>query len=201
MNSLSRQQGSTAHIIIAIVLVVLLLGALGFIFWQNFINNPNPSQTESTTDVETGNDDQPNTYETAEYSFTHPESWTLVEETNVVDSSTYPSVQTADYAQTGMGLDAGAMVSVFISTTFGHETVDEYAEEMQKLPSVSDVHEITIDGIDAYQGRTDYEGLRWWTIAMKNGKVYNIQYDFAEGKEGVYRSGYDMIVESFRFTN
>jgi hypothetical protein len=35
----SKQTGS-AHIVIVIVLVLALLGALGFVFWQNFVNKP-----------------------------------------------------------------------------------------------------------------------------------------------------------------
>lgn len=33
-------QTGSAHLVVIIVLVVVLLGALGFVFWQNFLNNP-----------------------------------------------------------------------------------------------------------------------------------------------------------------
>ncbi|MDB5166970.1 MAG: hypothetical protein JWN26_115 [Candidatus Saccharibacteria bacterium] len=55
----SRQsQAGSAHLVIIIVLVVALLGALGFVFWQNFINKPvanqaNSSQTTPTTKTDT----------------------------------------------------------------------------------------------------------------------------------------------------
>lgn len=44
MKSRIKEQGSALHIVIVVVLVVALLGALGFIFWQNFINKPNDTQ-------------------------------------------------------------------------------------------------------------------------------------------------------------
>jgi hypothetical protein len=47
MKSRILEKGSSAHIVIIIVLVVALLGALGFVFWQNFVNKP---ATTSTTD-------------------------------------------------------------------------------------------------------------------------------------------------------
>lgn len=56
MKSRQSQTGS-AHLAIIIVLVVALLGALGFVFWQNFINKPVANQsgtaqtsTQTTTD-------------------------------------------------------------------------------------------------------------------------------------------------------
>ena len=39
MKSQIKEQGSIAHITIVIVLVVALLSALGFIFWQNFLRS------------------------------------------------------------------------------------------------------------------------------------------------------------------
>ena len=52
----SKQQAGSAHVIITVVLVVALMGALGFIFWQNFIQKkavtttatPASSQTTAT---------------------------------------------------------------------------------------------------------------------------------------------------------
>ncbi len=41
---MKKQQGS-AHVIIVVVLVVALLGALGFIFWQNFIAKDSESKS------------------------------------------------------------------------------------------------------------------------------------------------------------
>jgi hypothetical protein len=43
-----HQQGS-AHLIIIIALVVVVLGALGFVFWQNFINKPVNSEVSKTS--------------------------------------------------------------------------------------------------------------------------------------------------------
>ena len=53
MKSYNNQQGSTAHIVIIILLVVAVIGLLGFVFWQNFISKEPAveSNNASTTDV------------------------------------------------------------------------------------------------------------------------------------------------------
>jgi hypothetical protein len=52
MKSRILEKGSSAHIVIIIVLVVALLGALGFVFWQNFVNKPaTTSITESSAET------------------------------------------------------------------------------------------------------------------------------------------------------
>jgi hypothetical protein len=45
MKSKARERGSIAHVVIIVVLVLGLLGALGFIFWQNFVDKSTPSST------------------------------------------------------------------------------------------------------------------------------------------------------------
>ncbi|MFZ1301165.1 MAG: hypothetical protein WAQ27_01120 [Candidatus Microsaccharimonas sp.] len=50
MKSRTQQQGSALHIVIIIVLVVALIGTLGFVFWNNFIKQTNTTQ-DTTTEV------------------------------------------------------------------------------------------------------------------------------------------------------
>jgi cytoskeletal protein RodZ len=50
MKSRIKEQGSVLHIAIVVLLVLALLGALGFIFWQNFINKePVKTQTQDVS--------------------------------------------------------------------------------------------------------------------------------------------------------
>ncbi len=37
----AKQQIGSAHVIVTVILMVALIGALGFIFWQNFVNKKN----------------------------------------------------------------------------------------------------------------------------------------------------------------
>lgn len=42
----------SAHVVIVIILVIALIGALGFIFWQNFVSKTSDNQTNSTTSAQ-----------------------------------------------------------------------------------------------------------------------------------------------------
>lgn len=45
---MKQKQSGSVHLIITIILVLALLGALGFIFWQNFINKKDSTSTTAT---------------------------------------------------------------------------------------------------------------------------------------------------------
>lgn len=64
----SQRQNGSAHIVIIIVLVVALIGALGYIFWQNFISKG--SNTEHTTvTTESLEDSSDSTFKSSVYTF------------------------------------------------------------------------------------------------------------------------------------
>lgn len=46
---MKKRQSGSAHLVITVILVVSLLGALGFIYWQNFINKKDQAVTPSTS--------------------------------------------------------------------------------------------------------------------------------------------------------
>lgn len=52
MKSRHSQAGS-AHLVIIIVLAVALIGVLGFVFWQNFVNKPAPKTADTTQTTQT----------------------------------------------------------------------------------------------------------------------------------------------------
>ncbi len=49
----TRNQSGSAHVVIIIILVVALLGTLGFVFWQNFLAPKDDKVTEQVTTQET----------------------------------------------------------------------------------------------------------------------------------------------------
>jgi cytoskeletal protein RodZ len=61
VKSNQNQMGSAIHITIVVVLVVLLLGALGYIFWQNFTSqstqDPGTTKDESSSATVSGSQD------------------------------------------------------------------------------------------------------------------------------------------------
>lgn len=49
-----KESGSALHYTIVIIVFVVLLGVLGFAFWQNFIDRPDTSNSEDQTQVQGG---------------------------------------------------------------------------------------------------------------------------------------------------
>jgi len=85
MHRSSRQQGS-AHTVIIVVLVIALLAALGFVFWQNVIKKDSSEQTSQTGQSVAKPDSQPvptlldasfNSAFGVATSFQYPSDWKL----------------------------------------------------------------------------------------------------------------------------
>lgn len=100
MKTLQKEQGS-AHVIIIVVLIVAVLGLLGFVFWQNFIAKKDTpkadtaSTSTASTSTPTPTPDVKNYQNnTAGISLNYPSSWTLSEDTSdptVLATITSPS--------------------------------------------------------------------------------------------------------------
>src|SRR3990167_4397984 len=95
MTSRSLTQKGSAHVAIVITLVIVVLGALGFVFWKNFIdkkpiakNDENSKTTDSkTTDTKSQPIDEYagwKTYTSTRdgYSIKYPSDWIAIDETN-----------------------------------------------------------------------------------------------------------------------
>lgn len=87
MNRNKLQTGS-AHIVVVIILIIAMVGSLGFIFYQNFITKNADKKAESSSGTSKSNsdtnDDSEITYKTftdSKYniSFQYPGTWTLGE--------------------------------------------------------------------------------------------------------------------------
>jgi hypothetical protein len=74
--TINKQQGS-AHAIVIVILVLALLGTLGFVFYQNFIAKK-PVETTETKQETTSNATLPTarlTFNDAAYTFSYPTDW------------------------------------------------------------------------------------------------------------------------------
>lgn len=81
----TKKQTGSAHAVIIIVLVVALLGALGWIFWQNFVSKDDATEnTNETTVIGTDKTEAiTKTYSNTDknVSFDYPSNWTVSEMT------------------------------------------------------------------------------------------------------------------------
>ena len=56
----SQRQIGSAHVVITIVLVVAIIGLIGFVFWQNFIKSDDTLQVSNDTSEKSSNQDKEN---------------------------------------------------------------------------------------------------------------------------------------------
>ena len=205
MKNISKQVGS-AHIVIIVILAAAVIGLLGFVFWQNFISPKDVAKSEvsDTTDTQV----EQKEYSNDDFSFKYSTSgWTLGETRYGEDGPLTPELKTADYQQTGMGVDKGAIISVSIGD--GTATLDERYAQLQESSSVfgdEDLQKTTVAGSTAITYHSAYEGVRYHTIFVREGKEYDVVYMYAYDGSGEYEQGaatymdaYDLVTSSFKF--
>lgn len=206
------QKGS-AHVILVGAMAVALLGALGFIFWQNFVQKEEVASSEVKTvkdesvdekTVEPEKVDNTNLYDGSTYSFRYPnQGWLVVEVRNDYDpnNAVNPELQTSDYSPSvGMGIDKGAKVSVYTTNNVNGVSLAQDKENMSKsMPLMENVKDTTLGGVPAYSYSSGYEGYRYTTIAIKGSTYYQIDYQYAGDDQSVHRNGYDTLVSTFKF--
>lgn len=205
-----KAQKGSVHIIIVIVLVVALLGALGYIAWQNFskedTHQATAQMTETTKDADKNStakpDEQPaqSTYKNGAYTFNYlTDGWTLDEERFGDSAPLTPQLKTADYEQAAMGVDKGAIITVYAydETT----TIDKkYAEVSSKSSgyAAEDVQKKTLNGVQAVSYHSAYEGIRYHTVFVGNNKVYDVVYMYESGgNASTHMDAYDHVTASF----
>lgn len=187
---MNKQKGS-AHVIAIVVLVIALLGALGFIFWQNFINKPaaktevkqsskSTADTTKSTPVKTNNAK----FDSDELTFEYPKtSWNELH--GLPDA--VAEIQSDDYKHSmGMGLDSGA--TIYIGHT-GQATVPQGF-------GTKDVQEITVDGHKGYKYELDYEGYRLQAFFTASGTTYLVTMETATAPTDSDKKVYDLVLST-----
>jgi len=93
MNSSLSQKGS-AHVVIIIIFVIAILGALGFVLWNNFLKPEAPKSTEVTQQVEESEAPKDNLTEIAgdetlgtNVAIKYPAGWTYKQSINTTTAS------------------------------------------------------------------------------------------------------------------
>lgn len=202
----SQKQISTAYMVVMIVLFLMLLGALGFIFWQNVIASKDTPVAERK--VETGSDvtDDANgvqiVYTNDDLSFRYPASgWTVEAIQYGENAPPTLELKSPDYKQTGMGVDKGAIISVVVNEKA--TTLDkEYAalRDSSSNFGFEELMETTIGGQAAITYHSAYEGPRYHTVFVHEGKAYDVIYIYeANGDASTYMDAYTLITSSLKF--
>lgn len=208
MNRFRSQQSQKGDMmaVAIIVLVFLIVGTLGVVAWSNFISSQQDVSKPDMMPLDKSEEPALRAdtllYEGDAYSFEYPvKGWELTEEVGNAPGEVYPIIKTPDWAQSGMGLDAGADVSVYTRTAT--QTLDELREGLRTMdPQAVEVPNAEIGGVPALSFQMDYEGKRYLTIVIHEGLHYDIVYNYADDIEAsTYVEAYDIVTSTFLFTN
>lgn len=189
MESRNNQKGSAAQITLVIVLVVALLGALGYIFWQKVSTSKDTAQNT----VET-NKSEPTTVEEAavnasfttdELSFEYPKTgWNAVY--GQVDA--VAEITSEDYTPSvAVGPETGSVL--FINHTSGGTKVPEAF-------GVKNVKETTIDGNKAYTYDVEYEVYSQQAIFTANNTDYLVIMQTAKAPTDSDREVFNLVLST-----
>lgn len=137
----SSQKGS-AHAIVIVLLIVALLGALGFVFYQNFIQKP-----VETTSVQSDKDAQPSevknqrvAFESKIYTLDYPTDWTAANEVRD-DGSSSAILQNSDKT---------IRINFSVSRGAPGGTCDTTSQRKVRFYNVSNKAVTKLNGSDAY---------------------------------------------------
>ncbi len=172
---MKKQQGS-AHVVIVVVLVTALLGALGFIFWQNFMSQDTEStkQTDQTSSVQ--EEQQP--VADKGYEPTIPDGWSVKSIEGVGVSFAVPSDWDGDVSAKKYKLDedieilnSGAAIYVRYSTKANDWEVRRDDFQGQGLTKTKDTYTKSVDAKAEDKWPTLYYEVRAHTGL---GSQYNV---------------------------
>ncbi len=204
-----RSQKGDASAIAIVVLVLAIVASLGFVAWNNYITaQRDATQPELTPiDKEKYQIDNESTGDTElyfgpTYSFEYPiKGWELSEEVGNSPDETFPRLKTPDWAQSGMGLDAGAEISVYHRTAT--QSLAELRGELAELdPRADEVPDVEVGGTPAMTYRMNYEGERYYTVVIHEGTQYDIVYNYANGSNAeTYLNDYNLVLSTFAFAD
>lgn len=190
MNKQNNQSGS-AHIpIIVIILTIALLGALGFVYYQNFILKKEVLIKNSDISTAKAEDNSFNLF-----TFDHPDiGWKIKADTfNGIEDKDYVSLESDDYKSGPMGAEAGSSIGIGedkdLTDIVG--TIDYYKSKNM----ISNLSTITVDGQTAYKYLFSYEFGYYNTLFSKNGKNYQVMLD---GPNDESLKVYDKVLETLK---
>ncbi|MGV9001337.1 MAG: hypothetical protein ACOH18_00050 [Candidatus Saccharimonadaceae bacterium] len=210
----SQKQNGSTLVVVIIILVVAVIGALGFIFWQNFIKNtPDTSVVSGTSDTASADPYKDwNTYESAnnKYSIKYPKDWIALKDT--VPGGPYIRNFDPSSRQSNSGYPDG-----YINLTVqleendgnfkaysGHTTTEWFdvlgKTQLQKGPVTyrpEDVKELKISGLSAKSTKATFDETDEEIYILRGYKLYSINlYPYGISSDPTVK----LMLDSFTFT-
>jgi len=200
--------------IVVIIMALVIIGLLGFVFYQNFIQKKTVEGTDTTTSKASTstpaattppaiNSDPTAGWKTysdttiVHASFKYPSDWTLTSGVNSVDIKSPDFNAERDYT----GISSGSVLSI----VFGDKKQNPYPSSLdEEVTSNSGTakQNITLGGVSAveYKYPTEEEQNNGLAVyAVYNGNTYGMYQMYKLNSDNPYTSLVDNIVGSFKF--
>lgn len=194
-----KQTGST-HIFIIVIVIVAIIGALGFVFWQNYTTKKESSNSTPISEEQKEDEKEavvaPTTkaYDNEQYEFSYlDDGWKLKEPGS---ESAGPMVKSNDFTSEPFRVLTGAVVYI---NSFPSTTTFEQRLKGNMKSIYTEVAKVKVDGLDADSYKMSYEGVYYITEFVKDKTTYQIRFEVADGKKSQYEDAYKLVVSSFRF--
>lgn len=174
MGNKKHQSGSGRLIILTIILAVGLFGALGYVFYQNFIQ----TKTDNSKKVDIAPEKidsavkylkySHNSSGLGEYSFEYPSTgWS-------VNADTYSaSISTNIFEEGPMGAEKGSYISFGLFNTESYKNIAEQIAIYKAKRMITKLTNITVDGQPAFRYPC-YEYCRYTTLFEKDNVGYEV---------------------------
>lgn len=174
MGNKKYQSGSGHLIILTIILAVGLFGALGCVFYQNFIQTK--TDNSKKVDITSKKIDSTVKYlkyshslaDNVEYSFEYPSAgWSVSADSDSV------SISTAITESGPMGAEKGSYISFGLFNTESYKNIAEQISSYKAKRMITEVKNITVDGQPAFRYPC-YEYCRYTTLFEKDKVGYQV---------------------------
>jgi hypothetical protein len=197
-----RQKGG-AHIVITVILVIALLGVLGFILWNNFIAKENGNDSTKKIETKQQNPVTPKVdlysdwldYKSTAGGFNlkYPKGWVAKEASDEEMTSAFASTS---FAPTGN--------SIITVSSFRSNLTPKAFVESNSTPQVIDSNENSINGNNAYYHK-DGDGtyINRSYVVSHAGTITTISMmEMSQNPKidnSMYVSQFDLLAESIKF--
>ena len=211
INNSQKQSGNTVAIVI--ILVIVLLGVLGFVFWQNVTNKKPDTSATPTANTETVDPYKDwNTYESInnKYSIKYPKNWLALKET-VQDGPYIRNFEPTPNEDRGGYPDGYINVRVLLDKNDANfkamtgKTTTEWFDALGKTQVQSgpithlpaDVKEMKISGLPAKSAKAAFTETDEVVYVLRGDELYSIYlYPYGISSDPTVK----LMLDSFTFT-
>lgn len=196
----NRQSGFSMLMVIVSLLSLVVVGMLGFIYYQNFIQNKPETITTNSNKAELTN------FSNEYYSLKYPSDWSIETGIDEIDGPGegihYVKVQTSKLVSGGSWVGVSEGASIKISENSTGTTWSEYLVNLNSYISkdiVTNSYDATIDGQTAKGYDWAYEFAPYRMMAFeKNSHLYEVKMTAKYDDFSKYNSDFKQIYESLK---